>query len=156
MLAAQVFAQFAEPVLFRQAGDGTHTERINRAQRNTQRILAGAFILVLLAVIAAALLHPLIFQLFAAPDYRSVSGLMPVMVLSGGMFACGQIASMTQLNRGESRALIWPKITTAIAGTLFNIIGAAWMGLPGVVYAGATFSILYLAWVYLLHRLRSS
>jgi O-antigen/teichoic acid export membrane protein len=155
MMAANVFAQFAEPVLFRQAGDGTHIDRINLAQRNTQRILIGAIILVALAVVAAAVLHPLVFELFAAPAYRSVSGLLPIMVLSGGMFACGQIASMTQLNRGESKALLWPKITTAIAGTLFNIIGAAWKGLPGVVYAGAVFSILYLLWVYVLHRLSS-
>ncbi len=156
MMAANVFAQFAEPVLFRQAGDGTQQERIDRAQRNTRRILVGAFISVALAVVAAAFLHPFIFELFAAPAYRSVSGFLPIMVLSGGMFACGQIASMTQLNRGASRALLWPKITTAIAGTLFNILGAAWMGLAGVVYAGAVFSILYLLWVYLLHRLNRS
>ena len=153
LMAASVFAQFAEPVLFRQAGDGTQAERIDRAQRNTRRILFGAFIIVAIAVAAAWALHPLIFELFAAPAYRAVSGYLPIMVLSGGMFACGQIASMTQLNRGESKALLWPKITTGIAGTLFNLIGAAWMGLPGVVYAGAVFSILYLLWVYLLHRL---
>jgi O-antigen/teichoic acid export membrane protein len=155
MMASNVFAQFAEPVLFRQAGDGTQADRIARAQRNTRRILMGAFLLVAVAVAAAAVLHPLIFQWFAAPDYRSVSGLLPVMVLSSGLFACGQIASMTQLNRGQSKTLIWPKITTGIAGTIFNFVGAAWMGLPGVVYAGAVFSILYLFWVYLLHRLHS-
>ncbi len=155
MMASNVFAQFAEPVLYRQAGDGTQADRIERAQRNTRRILIGAFILVAVAVAVAALLHPLIFEVFAAPDYRSVSGLLPIMVLSSGIFACGQIASIMQLNRGESKALIWPKITTGIAGTIFNFIGAAWMGLPGVVYAGAVFSILYLLWVYLLHRLQS-
>ncbi len=152
LMAATAFAQFAEPVLFRQAGDGTQAERIGLAQRNTRRMLLGAFVIVAIAVAAAAVLHPLIFTLFAAPAYRAVSGYLPIMVLSGGMFACGQIASMTQLNRGESKALIWPKITTGIAGTLFNVIGAAWKGLAGVVFAGAFFSIFYLAWVYLLHR----
>jgi len=155
MMVANVFAQFVEPVLFRQAGDGTQPERIERAQRNTRRLLLGAFMLVALAVAAAAVLHPLVFAWFAAPAYRSVSGLLPIMVLSGGTFACGQIASMTQLNRGESQALLWPKITTGIAGTAFNWIGAAWLGLPGVVYAGAIFSILYLVWLMLLQRRHS-
>ncbi len=152
LMVSNVFAQFAEPVLFRQAGDGTQQERINHAQRNTWRLFVGACVLTLLAVVAAALLHSVVFEIFAAPGYRAVSGLLPVMVLSGGLFACGQIASMTQLNRGESKALLWPKITIGVVGTAFNIVGAYWMGLPGVVYAGAAFSGLYLLWVLLIRR----
>ena len=123
MMLGNVFAQFVEPVLFRQAGDGTQVERLDRVQRNTRRMLWGAFLLVALAVAAAAVLHPLVFEWFAAPAYRSVSGLLPVMVFSGGMMVCGQIVSMTQLNRGASKALLGPKITTGIAGTVFNCLG---------------------------------
>jgi len=152
MMVSNVFVQFAQPVLFHQAGDGTSAERVNRAQRNTQRLLVGAVILTALAVAAAAGLHSFVFGLFAAPAYRSVSGFLPVMVLSGGLFACGQIATITHLNRGESKALLWPKISTAVIGTLFNIGGAYWMGLPGVVYAGAAFSGFYLLWILLIRR----
>jgi len=152
LMISNVFAQFAEPVLFRQAGDGTQVERINHAQRNTWRLFFGAVVLTLLAVAAAALLHSFVFEIFAAPGYRTASYLLPIMVLSGGLFACGQIASMTQLNRGESKALLWPKVTIGVVGTLFNIGGAYWMGLPGVVYAGAAFSGLYLLWVLLIRR----
>jgi O-antigen/teichoic acid export membrane protein len=152
MMLANVFAQFAEPVLFRQAGDGTEAERVNRAQRNTWRLLGGGLGLTALAVIAAALLHGPIFGLLAAPEYGTVSALLPVMVLSGGIFACGQIASMAPLNRGRSKDLVRPKIVTALAGMLANVAGAYWMGLPGVVYASTAFSVVYFGWVLLLSR----
>ncbi len=150
IMATNVFVQFAEPVLFRQAGDGTDAARIDIAQKNTLRLLVGASILTVIAVIAAIFLHPFIFELFAAPAYRSVSGLFPIMVLSGGLFACGQIASTTQLNRGESKALLLPKISMGIAGTFFNFVGAYWMGLTGVVYASVIFSGLYFLWTLII------
>ena len=152
MMLTNVIMQFAAPVLFGQAGDGSDPLRIRRAQKNTWRMLGAAFILTLIGVIAAALLHPLIFALFTAPGYHLVSGLLPIMVLSGGIFACGQIASLMELNRGKPKALLKPKIAMGIAGTLFNIAGAYWLGLTGVVYAGAVFSGLYFLWVLLLRR----
>jgi O-antigen/teichoic acid export membrane protein len=151
-MLTSVFVQFASPVLFRQAGDGTQADRIKHAQRNTWLLLVGAVILTVVATILVSLLHPFIFELLVAPEYRSVSGLLPIMVLSGGMFACGQIASLSQLNRGDAKALLRPKIAMGVVGTLFNIAGAYWMGLSGVVYAGAAFSGLYLLWILLLQR----
>ena len=152
MMATTVFTQFAEPVLFRQAGDGSEAARVDRAQKNTWRLFFGVAGMTVLAVAAAALLHGFVFTLFAAPGYRSVSAWLPVMVLSGGMFACGQIASTTQLNRGAPQALLGPKIVMGVVGALFNLAGAYWLGLPGVVLAGAAFSALYLIWVLLLSR----
>jgi O-antigen/teichoic acid export membrane protein len=140
------------PVLFHQAGDGSEPVRIDRAQRNTRRLLIGSLGLTALAVTIAVLLHRAVFGLLAAPQYRSVSALLPIMVLSGGMFACGQIASLAPLNRGKPKELVWLKIVTGIAGALFNIVGAYWKGLTGVVYAGAFFSVLYFLWTLLLFR----
>ncbi|HEY3344358.1 MAG TPA: oligosaccharide flippase family protein [Anaerolineaceae bacterium] len=150
MMLTNVFVQFADPVLFRQAGDGTQQGRIDRAQRNTLRLLAGALVLTGLVFLGALLFHHLIFDLFAAEQYRQISGYLPIMALSGGLFACGQIASTSQLNRGEPQALLVPKIVMGIAGTLFNLAGARWMGLPGVVYANLTFSALYFLWTVLI------
>jgi len=152
MILTYVFTQFSQPVLFSQAGDGSQPERIQHAQRNTWRILAGFSAATALGVAAAAWLHPLVFSIFAAPSYRSVSMYLPWMVLSSGLFGCGQIAAITLLNRGASTALRRPKILTGIAGTVFNIAGAYWLGLPGVVYAGVAFAGVYLLWILLLPR----
>lgn len=151
MLLSTVITQFAQPVLYQQAGDGTQADRVEHAQRNTRRMLALAFGMTALTTAAAALLHPLVFQLFAGPSYRLVSGYQPAMVLAGGLFACGQIASLTQLNRGDSKALLGPKIGMGLVGTLLNIAGAYFFGLPGVVYASVIFSILYLLWVLVIY-----
>jgi O-antigen/teichoic acid export membrane protein len=150
MMLTNVFVQFAEPVLFRQAGDGTERGRVERAQRNTRRLLAGALGLTAVVFVGALIFHRLVFDLFAAEQYRLVSGWLPVMALSGGLFACGQIASTSQLNRGVPQALLFPKIVMGIVGTLFNLAGARWMGLAGVVYANATFSALYFLWTMLI------
>jgi O-antigen/teichoic acid export membrane protein len=116
--------------------------------------LAGALILTAVVSLGALLFHKLIFQLLVAPDYRSVSMMLPVMALSGGLFACGQIASMAQLNRGKPQALLRPKIVMGVVGTVFNLAGAYWMGLWGVVMASATFSALYFLWTLLIFNER--
>ena len=152
IMLTNVITQFAAPVLFGQAGDGSDPVRIRRAQTNTWRLLGAALVLTAVGVVAAWLLHPLIFRLFTAPEYHSVSGLFPIMVLSGGIFACGQIASLMELNRGKPKTLLKPKIVMGIAGTLFNIAGAYWLGLNGVVYASAVFSGLYFVWILSLRR----
>ncbi len=156
MMLTNVFVQFAEPVLFRQAGDGTQADRVEHAQHNTRRLLVGALILTAAISLGTLIFHKLIFQLLVAPDYRAVSAMLPVMALSGGLFACGQIASMAQLNRGKPQALLRPKIVMGIVGAVFNLAGAYWMGLWGVVLASACFSALYLLWTLLIFNERQA
>ena len=151
-MLTSVFVQYVTPILFHQAGDGTDPMRINLAQYNIRRILVGALCITTLVVIISAIFHHTIFGLLVASEYRSVSFLLPFMVLSGGMFACGQIVSLGPLNRNEPKKLIIPKIMTGIFGTLINFAGAYWMGLRGVVYASAAFSIIYFLWVFILFR----
>ena len=72
------------------------------------------------------------------------------MVLSGGLFAAGQIAVLSLLSGAHSQRLIAPKIITALLGVLLNIGGAFWLGLSGVVYAGVAVSSIYLVWIVML------
>src|SRR5216117_2964606 len=89
-------------------------------------------------------------MLFAAPVYREVSPLLTVTVLSGGLFAAGQIAVLSLLSGVNSQRLIAPKIGTALLGVLLNFGGAFWLGLRGVVYAGFAVSLIYLVWILIL------
>src|SRR5437660_149804 len=82
--------------------------------------------------------------------YREVSPLLPMMVLSGGLFAAGQIAVLSLLSGANSQRLITPKIGTALLGVLLNFGGAFWLGLSGVVYAGVAVSSIYLVWIVML------
>jgi hypothetical protein len=44
------------------------------------------------------------------------------------------------------------KITTALIGILCNVLGAAYMGIQGVVGALVVFSVIFFVWTALLAR----
>src|SRR5208282_5628895 len=97
-LAVQLFS----PILFSWAGDASDPGRLKRAYRLNQLLLAGSLALTVVGTIVAFLLHNQIFRLVVAPQYRQVAGWLPYMVLAGGLFASGQIASLIFLITGET------------------------------------------------------
>lgn len=139
--------QLASPILFSRAGDGTDPGRMAHSRRLNRGLLMGSLGILAVGVGGAALFHREILSLFAAPEYRLVSPLLPVMVLSGGLFAAGQIAVLSLLSGVDSRRLLAPKIVTAVLGVVLNFAGAWRFGIRGVVYAGLGVSALYLAWI---------
>jgi O-antigen/teichoic acid export membrane protein len=155
-LLTGLIVQLVTPVFFQKAGDATDPNRVKRVYDLNFRLVIMTIGLTLCAVLAAWLLHDLIFILLAAPDYYESSWLLPGMVLSGGLFAAGQIASLSFMSSNQTHMLIAPKILTAMTGLLFNCIGAAWLGLPGVVAASIAFSLFYLLWLMKLLRPKSS
>jgi O-antigen/teichoic acid export membrane protein len=97
----------------------------------------------------------MIFTILVAPEYRSVSWLLPGMVLAGALFATGQFGSLSLMIEKTTKKLIAPKIITAIIGVCLNVIGAKIAGIIGVVAANIAFSSLYLLWVLGLVRKRT-
>ncbi|MFZ0963036.1 MAG: oligosaccharide flippase family protein [Terriglobia bacterium] len=151
-LAVQLFS----PILFSWAGDASDPGRLKRAYRLNQLLLAATLALTAVGTMLAFVLHNQIFRLVVAPQYRQVAGWLPYMVLAGGLFASGQIASLIFLITGETRRLLAPKIGTSALCVLMNIGGAYRFGLAGVVFANVTFSLAYLLWVSFLARRQSS
>ncbi len=146
-LLSGMMIQLIEPVLFSRAGDGTDAGRMAHARRLNNLLVAGTMLLTLLATTLAFLLHSWLFSWLVAPQYRGVSMFLPWMVLSGGLFTSGQVATLSLMTGIKTRSLIAPKILTALLGILLNFAGAVWLGLPGVVCAGLVFSFCYFAWV---------
>jgi O-antigen/teichoic acid export membrane protein len=150
ILLTTIFVQFISPVLYRRVGDARELQRVRSTQNltNSLALVSVAFtgILTLFVWIGKKQL----FNLLAAPEYREVSYLLPWMVLSGGLFASGQISALSALNNNQPQVLLRPKIVTSIFGVLFSFFGAYLYGLEGVVWGSALFSFLYLLWVYLL------
>jgi O-antigen/teichoic acid export membrane protein len=152
MLASGLLVQLVAPVIFSRAGDGTDPERLARSHRLNRLIFLGSLGLTGLGALVAVLFHDRIVALFVAPEYRVVSGLLPLMILAGGLYAAGQIAVLSLLSGVNSRALIAPKIVTALLGVALNFAGAFWFGLNGVVWAGVLFGLIYLVWIIFLTR----
>jgi len=146
-LLSGFMVQLVSPVLFNRAGDGTDPARMNHTHRLNHILVSGSILLTAFGTVVAFLLHSQILTLLAAPEYRAVSALLPLIVLSGGLFASGQVASITLLSGLNTQDLIPPKIVTALLGVLLNFVGAHLFGVRGVVFAGVIFSLLYLAWI---------
>ena len=91
--------------------------------------------------------HDSIFRLMVAVQYRSVSYLLPWMILAGGLFSAGQVLGLKLMSDMKTHALIWPKIVTSLVGVLLSFVGAYIAGLTGVVYGAVTFSVLQLVWM---------
>jgi O-antigen/teichoic acid export membrane protein len=145
-------SQLVSPVLFERAGDGSDPTRVRSARRLVRGLVLAVLVLSSLAAATALLLHQQVFGLLVDARYHEASPLLPWMVLSGGLFAAGQTGVLSVLAGSSPRALIAPKIVTAVVGVGLALAGAARSGLPGVVFAGLAASLLYFTWSLVLVR----
>jgi len=153
-IVTMVMVQLIAPVFFQRAGDASDSSRIRYVYAMNWRLVSVALILTIAATVSSIFVHSLVFRLLVAPEYQSVSWLMPGLILSGGLFATGQFLAISLMSSNESRILIAPKIGVAILGLLMSFIGAFWFGVPGVVGASLAFSTVYMVWVFSLVRTR--
>jgi O-antigen/teichoic acid export membrane protein len=141
-----LLVQLVTPVIFSRIGSGLDRIRVDGARRLNAQLLAVAGVAGLSATLAAWLLHEEVFSLFAAPNYASISTLLPIIVLSGALFAMGQIASIPLLG-GDSSRLLPAKISVPLLGTAANLFAAYHWGTAGVVWASLFASAVYLIWI---------
>lgn len=152
-LVSSLVVQLVSPFLFRKAGDGS-AARVREVHRINMR-LVGAFLALSVVVAAfAAMADELIFGLLVAPEFRAASPLWWVSVLSGGVFAAGQLKALTISSGPSTAPLLGPKIGSAAVGLVVTIIGAARAGLAGVIWASLISSIVYFCWTFLVAHLR--
>ncbi len=151
-LATGMATQFLAPIFFQRAGDGTDVDRTTNVHRLSWQMSGLALGTTAVAVCLALLFHAQVFRLLVAPRYRSVSHLLPWMMLAGGAFAAGQAMSLSLMSQMKTRALIAPKVITALLGVLLNVGGAYWLGTTGLVAAAGIAAAVYLAWMAALSR----
>lgn len=157
LILTGIIVQFLQPILFAKVGDGTDPARVRHARQINFFVIVAFVGMTVLASGIAFILHAQVFAILVAPEYRSISLLMPWMVLSGGLFASSEVTALLLMSGMSTQILIAPKIGTAVAGIAMNIAGAYWLGLQGVVLASIGFSLLLLLWMlFLSHRLRQA
>ena len=149
MLLTSVLVQIVQPIFSNRSGDGTDPSRVRRTLRLNQQLVYGLIALTAGATGSAFLLHRVVFSALVAPAYQPVSWLMPWMLLSGGLYASGEVAALTLMIGLETRRLRAIKIGASVVGILLNVAGAFWLGLPGVVFASVAFSAVSLVWTLL-------
>jgi O-antigen/teichoic acid export membrane protein len=152
IMLSGLISGFLAPIFFQRAGDATNNERTLSVHRINWRVSTCLLAMTALGFLVAWPLHSYIFALFVSSDYRSYSHLLPWFVLSGGLFATGQMLVLKILSEIRSSVLIIVKIGTALIGITLNILGAWLGGLNGIVIAMVGFSVAYLFWMAWLSR----
>lgn len=147
--------QLLTPIYFDKAGDGRDVKRNNSTKGLSSRIVTVVFILTGISFLIAVFTHNVIFRYFFTNiEYVSVSYLFPWLILSGGIFACGQALTLEMMSRMHMSSLASVKIGTSIFGISLNILFVYLFNIRGVVAASLMFSICYFCWVY--YRIRLS
>jgi O-antigen/teichoic acid export membrane protein len=149
-VATGIIMEFLGPILYQRSGDATDPLRNASVHRLTRRIVLSSLSLTLIAFLLALGLHERVFHLLVAKEYRSLSFLLPWMVLAGGLFAAGQILALKMMSEMKSVAMLRAKIMTAILGIFFNAYGARIGGVKGITTALLLFSVVYFVWMHLL------
>jgi O-antigen/teichoic acid export membrane protein len=138
---------FIGPIMFQNSGDARELDRNLNVHKKAWQLTALTLIFTLLACLVAYLFHEWIFRLLVSAQYRTISYLLPLMVLAGGFFSAGQVLGLKLMSDIKTSALILPKIVTSLMGVLLSFVGAYIAGLNGVVYAIVTFSVLQFFWL---------
>jgi O-antigen/teichoic acid export membrane protein len=154
-MLTQFLLQVSTPIVFQRAGSGADAgRRMNAEGLNNllTRVVLGA---TAVGALASYLGGHRLLALVLAPAYRAHSPLISLLILASGCFAAGQIKSLNFMTSLATHRLIAPKVVTALAGAGFIVLGARYRGSYGVASAQLAFSMLYLAWIFLLDRKHS-
>jgi O-antigen/teichoic acid export membrane protein len=139
--------QLMAPIFYQRIGDATNKIRNASVNKLGYQLSALALIITGIAFLGGFFYHKQVFILFVDEKYSIVSCFLPWMLLSGGIFAAGQIISLNLMSQLKTYSLIAVKIVTAILGIVFNFVGAYFLGTKGIVVALILFSVVYFIWI---------
>lgn len=151
-LATGMVTQFFAPIFYQRAGDASDSHRNSNVSRFSWRLTGLALCMTGAVFFMAILFHAQIFRVLVAKKYAPVSHLLPWMILAGGVFAAGQTIALNLMSQMKTQSMMGAKITTALLGSTFNVVGAYWMGITGIVIASIMFSVLYFFWMLVLSK----
>lgn len=138
------------PIVFNKIGSGENQLNKQAGLKMLYYLIAIAFVLSIVAFLVAFFFHSFIFKLFLDPRYFNISYLLPFIVLSGGIFATGQIISLKFASNMQTSKMIAPKIITALVGIALNYTMCYFWGVKGIIIASLIFATLYAFWMFFL------
>ena len=144
--------QFFAPIFYQRAGDARDNQRNVNVNMLSWRLVTFVFAGIGIVFFITLLFHSQIFLFFVAKKYSSVSYLLPWMLLSGGIFAAGQIMAINLQSQMKTREMMTAKIVTALVGVGLNFAGAFLYGTSGIIIASILFSLFFFIWMAALSR----
>jgi O-antigen/teichoic acid export membrane protein len=151
-MATGIAMQFLAPIFFQRSGDGNNKRRNAEVSRIGLRLTGLAIGLTGIAFCMSLLLHIQIFEVFVDRKYRSVSYLLPWMVLSGGIYSASQTIALNLMSQNKNSEMMPFKIMTALLGIVLNFVCGYYYGILGVIIANVIFSFSCLISMLILSR----
>ena len=155
-MATGMAVSFIGPILYQKSGDATSDARNANVHELAWRITLCCLAVTLLAFSLAIALHEWVFRFVVAAQFRSVSYLLPWVVLAGGLFAAAQMLALKLMSEMRPAAMLRVKIVTAVSGIVFNIYGASVAGTKGITVSAVAFSSVYFLWMLSLSKSRAA
>lgn len=150
-MASGLAMQFLAPIFYQRMGIA-NKDSAHHVNKLSWRITWSVLGMTALGVVFLLLFHSLIFRIFVSQKYASVSYLLPWMLLAGGIFAAAQTIALNLMSQMKTHSMTVVKIVTSILGIIFNFIGAYFYGVPGVIAASITFSVVYFIWMVVISK----
>lgn len=135
ILLAGFTAQLMGPILFGRAGDASRNDQLQRSLSQNKIVIQSTVVFGVLCAGVAYFTHEWAFQLVLREEYWSVSKYLPWIVLSGGLFAAGNAASISSMIAARPQVLVMPMTIAATAALIATFTGAYLGGLAGVFIA---------------------
>ena len=151
-MAIGLAMQFLAPIIYQRCGDASDSGRIASARRLSWWLTLLTLGLTGVAFLVAIMSHAQIFRFFVAKEYAPISYLLPWMILSGGIFAAGQVITVNLMSEMKTHTMIVVKIGTAVLGVALNVAGAYLFGILGIAIAGVIFAAVYFLWMLLISK----
>lgn len=148
----QLVTQLVMPVLFARAGDLSDPRRVADSRSLNQKLVLSTVAWVLLAVAATAMLQIPIGRLLLDVRYHGSLHLLPLFVLSAGLFSIGQLMELNIVTANQPQRLICPKSTVSLFAFAAYVAGAYSWGIVGVVWAGIVARMIFLGWIVRIDR----
>ncbi|AMV31831.1 Polysaccharide biosynthesis protein [Pirellula sp. SH-Sr6A] len=151
VILTNIGSTFITPIFF-QLGSRSSDATLQRLHSLSSKFCILILVTTLLGSAGFSLINTLLKNSILDSRYNDSLSIVYILIASGGLFAIGQMLTITILSVSTSRAILAPKIGTAVTGIAFNIIGAYLGGPVGVAYGSLAFSVTYALWMVIITR----
>ena len=143
---------FLFPILFNRAGNLKNDRQLEHANVLNNWYLKFNLLLTAILVLVFWQFGEPVIRLLSHEKYVSVAAYLPLTALAGGLFNYAQNYSNRYMMALQTRKLIVPKVAASIAGIIFNLAGAYWFGLKGLIVSVAITQAFYVLMILAVWR----
>lgn len=143
-IGSGVFINLLTPIIFNKVEDGDNFF----IEKTTKSIIIVGLVLTFILFIIFFFFHKVFFSFLVDFRYLGVSYLLPWMILAGGIHSISQAYSLILMAKKKIMTLFPIKIFSSSLGIIFNLLGAKFLGITGIVIANILYSTIFLIFLY--------